>query len=311
MESSGAPSMLHPVSAMLFTMLVWGIGPVFIRSLSLDLGPGDALVIRYALVSLGFAVGLCLSGRTRIDREDLPRILFISLVGIGGYNLGSAFGFELVPAGVGGIIIGTQPLLIVLIAALFSRTSPSSAALAGLMVAFAGTALLFWSDLLPRQDGGMLALGALYIFLSGLAWAIYVVMAKPVILKYGTYRITAITILLGTVPLLALASSDTLRTIAAMSGRNWAEMGYMVVIAGLMATVTWNFAASRLSSVATGAFLYLVPVIAVLAGALIRDEPITSSMVVGGALILLGVAMAQFSDSLERLLALGRPEGSK
>ena len=37
--------MITPVNAMLLTMLIWGIAPVFIRSLSVDLGPADALVI--------------------------------------------------------------------------------------------------------------------------------------------------------------------------------------------------------------------------------------------------------------------------
>ena len=46
---------LRAILALLFTMLVWGISPVFFRSLSLALGPGDHLAIRYALVGLLFA----------------------------------------------------------------------------------------------------------------------------------------------------------------------------------------------------------------------------------------------------------------
>jgi drug/metabolite transporter (DMT)-like permease len=283
---------------MLFTMLVWGIAPVFIRSLSVDLGAADALVIRYALVTFGFGIGLYIVGRKSIAREDWPRVLFISLVGLVGYSLGSVFGFELVPASIGGIIIGTQPLLIVLMAALLSRTAPSPAAIAGLTLAFVGTGLLFWNDLLAQSGRGNLALGAIYIFLSGFAWALYVVLAKPLILKYGTYQITALTILLSSIPLLVLVSTSTFATLFTMSLRNWAEMFYMAVIASLVATVTWNYAAARLSSVATGAFLYLVPVIAVIAGALFLDETVTISMVSGGLLILIGVAIAQYADRL-------------
>ena len=38
------------VAAMLFTMVVWGIGPLFLRFASVGFGPADALVIRFALV---------------------------------------------------------------------------------------------------------------------------------------------------------------------------------------------------------------------------------------------------------------------
>lgn len=290
--------MFNPVNAMLFTMLVWGIAPVFIRSLSVGLGAADALVIRYVLVSIGFAIGLYVVSRVRIQGQDWPRLLFVSIVGIFGYNLGSVFGFELVPAGVGGIIIGTQPLLILLVSAIVARTAPSPAAIAGLLIGFAGTALLFWNDLVFEGEQAGLGLGAIYIFLSGVAWALYVVPAKPLILKYGTYQITSITILLGTVPILSLTSFSTFETLFTMTGRQWLEMLYMVGIASLIATVTWNYAASRLTDVATGAFLYLVPVIAVAAGALFLDETVTTGMLAGGTLILLGVAVTQYSDWL-------------
>jgi drug/metabolite transporter (DMT)-like permease len=286
---------IKPVNAMLFTMLVWGIAPAFIRSLSVELGAANALVIRYALVSIGYAVGLLIAGVPRVQPGDWPRILFVSLIGVAGYNLGSVYGFALLPAGIGGIIIGTQPLLIVLIASLASRTLPSPAGVSGLLLAFAGTAVLFWKDLLFSDDSRALTLGAIYIFLSGLAWALYVVLVKPLILKYGTYRTTAITILLSTLPLPAFASLSTLDALADMSPRHWVEMFYLVGIAGLIATVAWNFAAARLPSVLTGAFLYLVPVISVVSGALILGERITIGMVAGGTLILLGVALAQLS----------------
>lgn len=289
---------------MLFTMLVWGIAPAFIRSLSVELGAANALVIRYSLVSIGYAIGLLIIGIPRILSDDWPRLLFVSLVGIVGYNLGSVYGFELLPAGIGGIIIGTQPLLIVLIASLLSRTAPSLAGISGLLLAFAGTAVLFWKDLIFNDNSRDLTLGAIYIFLSGIAWALYVVLAKPLILKYGAYRTTAITILLSTLPLPAFASLSTLTALAAMSPRRWAEMFYLVALAGLVATVAWNFAAARLPSLLTGAFLYLVPVISVVSGALILGEEITFGMAAGGALILLGVAIAQLSDRLTAGLPL-------
>jgi drug/metabolite transporter (DMT)-like permease len=299
---------MHPASAinaMVFTMLIWGIAPAFIRSLSVELGAADAFVIRYSLVGIGYAIGLLATGLPRISPQDWPRLLFVSLVGILGYNLGSVYGFELLPAGIGGIIIGTQPLLIVLIAALLSQTVPSAAAIGGLLLAFAGTALLFWKDLVFSDNSRELMLGAVYIFLSGIAWALYVVLARPLILKYGSFRTTALTILIATLPLPAFASMSTFISLSDMSARSWGEMFYLVVLAGLCATVAWNFAAARLSSVLIGAFLYLVPVISVISGAVILGERVTLSMAAGGALILTGVAVAQISQRLTaRLLVL-------
>ena len=45
-------------AAMIFTIVVWGVGPVFLRTLSVELGPADHLAIRYAIVTAIYVRGL-------------------------------------------------------------------------------------------------------------------------------------------------------------------------------------------------------------------------------------------------------------
>ena len=69
--------------AILFAVSVWGMVPVFIRTLSVDLGPVDHLVIRYTLVCLAYLIGLAVMGGWRIEWRDWPRsimFLFIALL---------------------------------------------------------------------------------------------------------------------------------------------------------------------------------------------------------------------------------------
>ncbi|MBL8909012.1 MAG: DMT family transporter [Rhizobiales bacterium] len=289
---------LKPVMALIFTMIVWGVGPVFIRTVALDLGPGNALVIRYVIVTLVYLTGLFMLGSWRIAARDWPRLLIVSWIGMLGYNLGSTFGFAHVPAGIGGLIIGTQPLLIALLAALIARERLTPATILGLIVAFIGTGLLFWNDLAAAAEGSPLLRGGFLIFMSGVAWAVYVVLAKPLIQTYGAYPVSAISIGLATLPMLLMASGETVDVVKSMSWRDWGNMFYLAVISTLIATITWNFGASRLPSAAAAAFLYLVPVIAVIAGALMLDEKVSLNTLAGGALILLGVAIAQVGPRL-------------
>ncbi len=295
------------LAALLFTVVIWGIGPVFIRSLSVDLGAADHLVIRYTIVSILYLAGLAVMGGWRIAREDWPRLLLISIIGLVGYNLGSAFGFERVTAGVGSLVIGTQPLLIAILAAFFTREKLTLTAVIGLVVGLSGIVALFWEDIAATGPGNTSVLGVIYVFLSGAAWAFYVVIGKPLVQKYGSYPITALSISICTLPMVAaLASHDTITTVQTMTARNWLDMFYMVVPSTLIATITWNYGAARLSAATTGATLYLVPVIGVIAGALILGEQINSGTLIGGGLILLGVAIAQFGN---RAQAMARPSG--
>lgn len=295
--------------ALLFTMSVWGMGPVFIRTLSLDLGPADHLVIRYALVSLAYLAGLAVMGGWRIERGDWPRLLVISIIGLAGYNLGAAFGFELVPASVGSLIFAVQPLIIALLGTMAAREKLSVKTMAGLAVAFAGTVLLVWGDLGFAGGGESFLRGCGLVFLSALAFSIYVVASKPLILKYGSYSIAAIaTSLAAAVMLILLARPSSLATAAAMSPRNWLDMAYMVILSTFISSITWNYGASRLPAATAGALLYFIPVIGVIAGAAILGEAVTSAMLIGGGLILLGVAIVQFGPRM-RGTQLEQPGG--
>ena len=290
---------LRAILALLFTMLVWGVSPVFFRSLSLALGPGDHLAIRYALVGLLFAGVLVATKGWRIARQDWPRMLFVSLFGFTAYNLGSAFGFERINAGTGSLIIGTQPLLIALVGTLAAREKLTPAVILGLLIGFAGIVFLVWNDLGVTGDATQFLTGCAMIFVSGTCWAIYAVASKPLSQTYGSLPVTALSVVITSVALvLLLGRPSTLHTLAGMTPRSWAEMAYLVIFVTALTMVTWNYGAARIPAAAAGAFLYLVPPIGVAASALLLGEHVTGGMVVGGALIMVGVAIAQFGGRL-------------
>jgi drug/metabolite transporter (DMT)-like permease len=276
-------------------MAVWGLSPVFIRSLAVELGPPDALVIRYGAVALIFAAALTLKGSWQCARADWQRLIVASLVGMLGYNVASVYGFELLPASIGGLIVGTQPLLIVMLAALIGREPLTMAAITGIIVASFGTVMLFWNDLSLSSDSTTLLKGGFLIFVSGAAWAFYAVSAKPLIVKYGPLSVSALSIIIAAVPMLILFPSfETFAVMRAMTTAQWGEMAFLIIVATFISSITWNYGVGRLSSAAAGAFLYLVPVLAVAAGVIFLDEALSANIILGGTLILAGVAIAQF-----------------
>ena len=291
---------IRALLALTFTMVVWGVSPVFFRSLSLTLGPDGHLAIRYLLVGLLFLGILIATRGWRIERADWPRLLFVSLVGFTGYNLGSAFGFERINAGTGSLIIGTQPLLIALIGTLAAKERLTPAVITGLAIGFTGIVFLVWNDLGVQGDPVTFLTGCAMIFASGTCWSLYAVLSKPLSQKYGSLPITAASLVITSLALLLLLGRpSTLVTLQAMTLRSWLEMAYLVLFVTGLTMVTWNYGAARLSAAAAGSFLYLVPPLGVLAGALMLGERVTSGMVIGGALILGGVAITQFGGRLK------------
>lgn len=282
-----------PFAVLLLTMLIWGITPVFLRSQSLGLGPADSLVIRYVPIAIVWIIVLVVTGGWRIARSDWPRLLLISLVGLFGYATTSMYGFAHVPAGIGGLIYATQPLFVALLAVVMLGEKLTPSIVLGLILAVLGTVLLLWNDLTNFDLGWSYLMGAALLLLACLAWAFYSVPGKSIFQRYGPVPITAMSTVIGTLPMLALASPHTIDTLHAMTLRQWLELLYLAACSTFLAMLGWTYAAAKLPAATTGAFLYLIPVIAVLAGVLVLGETVTWSTALGGLCIILGVAVAQ------------------
>ena len=286
------------IPIMLLTQFIWGLAPVFVRDLSLALGPEDAIIARYSIVSIIFLSLLITAKRKHVARKDWLRLGLASFIGIFGYNVFSSNGFAHVGAGLGGLIIGTQPLIIAIMGAIFAREPLTRQALLGLAIAFAGITLIFWQDL-AQGNLGLLS-GAIMIFCAGLCWAIYVMISRPLIREYGTLAITAWITILAAPMMWALADDQTLFHFQNIDTKLLFALLYMVLLSNFVAGLCWNYASARLSAAVAGAFIYLVPVIAVIAGALMRDEIITMQMLAGGGLVLSGVALTQQAKPKEK-----------
>lgn len=286
------------ILALLAAMLFWGCSSVFMRTLALALSHENSLAVRYLCLSIINVSALAWLGTWRIPRADWPRFLIAGVAGMAGYNWFVNAGFELVPAGVGTLVTMSEPLMIAILAALLLGEKLTRWVLLGVAMAIAGAAVLFWPDLRAETPTAVSPLGLFYLFLCCIGWAVYTIATKPLLARHSSFTVTAVTMLIAA-PIMIGAASQPLPTLfARLDLRQWAEVAYLVLVTGLGGTMLWNYGSKHLPSTAAGTFLYLIPVVAVAAGALILGEQVTAYVVAGGLLMLSGVAAAQFGPTL-------------
>jgi drug/metabolite transporter (DMT)-like permease len=281
-------------------MIIWGSAAVFLRTLALSLSPENSLALRYVLLTAINVTGLLILGTWRIPRADWGRFFLTGLVGMGGYNWFVNAGFALVPAGLGTIITMVEPFMIAVLAWFLLKERLTTFLWAGVAISMLGAIVLFWKDIAGTATQPVSTLGVSYLMLCCIAWAIYTVLAKPLLDRYDSFTVTAVTMTIAAPPLIGAASEPLLDLARSLDGRQWAELMYLVIPNGILGTMLWNYGTKHLGGASTGAFLYLIPVVAVICGSLILAEPITAQIVMGGALILAGVALAQFGATLFR-----------
>jgi drug/metabolite transporter (DMT)-like permease len=194
-----------------------------------------------------------------------------------------------VPSGIAALLVATVPLLVVLLRAV-TGDRPRTATVVGVLVGFLGLVVL----VLPRGSGAVPILGALLVVGAAASWSVGSFLSRSLSLPEDPFVATVYEMITGAIALLAVAAVrgefgrfDP----AEVSGRSWLALGYLFAAGSLVAftAYVWLLQHAPISLVAT--YAYVNPVVAVALGALLVAEPITPQVVLGGAVIVLGVAL--------------------
>jgi drug/metabolite transporter (DMT)-like permease len=272
--------------AVLLTVILWASAFAGIRAGLQAYSPQSVALLRYLTASL--ALGLvALAGRFPLPERR--HLLWFGLAGFAGftfYNLALNAGEMRIPAGPASLIVASAPIFVALLAALFFGERLRLAGWAGILASFLGTALI---SLEPRQ-GLQLSGGALLVLAAALSQAIYSVMQKPLLGRYPPIRFTAYAVWAGTALLLPFLPGMVRELGQAEPGATLAVV-YMGIFPGALGYACWSYVLARLPATKAGSFLYLVPAAAILiAWAWLGEKPAPQA-VLGGALILFGVAL--------------------
>jgi drug/metabolite transporter (DMT)-like permease len=238
------------------------------------------------IASAALALVAPLLGVRRPSRRDLPLIVLSALTGMAGYQLLLNWGEVRVPAGTASFIVVTNPIYSAIIAVLFLRERLSGRQVAGGIVALAGTATIA-----TAQGGLRVERSALIVLGAAIAFGIYHVAIKPLLGRYTGLEVTAYATWTGTLLLLP-AIPVLMQAVPHASVRATLAVVFLGLAPSALGFVAWGYAVARLPvTVATGA-LYLAPPIAVLVGYLWLGESPRVIELLGGAIAIAGVVIA-------------------
>ncbi len=276
----------------LYTLLilaaVWGGSFLFMRMAVGELGPLPMMGIR----TLG--AGLLLLPLLIIQKKMpllLQRWRQIAIVGV--FNSALPFVFfayatQSIPSGTMSVINAVTPLWGAAIAWVWLKDSLPPSRLLGLFVGFAGIMVLVWDKLSLQASDSTLAVAA------GVAAPIFYGIAASYTKKYlqGLDPVATATGSLISSGLLLLPCSFWFWPAGPVSTSAWiAVLGLTVLCTSIAYTLYYkllnNIGPSKAMTVT-----FLVPVFGVFWGWLYLDEAVTLRVLIGGAVILLGTALA-------------------
>lgn len=269
--------------------VVWGSTFLAIAIAVRDLPPFLAMALRHLVAgALLFALVWARPRRElRLGRREwAAAFAFGGALFLGGHGL-LAWAQQEVPSGVAALLVGTIPLWFAILARLAYGERLGGRASFGLVLGFAGLALLV--D--PSGAEGAKPLGALAIVFGAFMWAAGSLAARRLPLSEDTLLSAAMGMLAGGALLATVSAVGGELDDARFTAEALGATAYLVVVGSFLgfSAYVWLLKVAPASTVST--YAYVNPVIAVILGWAFNDEVISVRTLVAGAAIVVGVAL--------------------
>ncbi len=263
--------------------VLWGL-TVPLSKLALDwLGPGWLTVGRFAVA----APLLALVARGRLARAFTPAILAWGALGYGAVILVQNAGIERTSVSHAALIVGVVPALVALFTAAAGRGSAGRAAWLGFALAAAGVGLV------AGAGGGQSTAAGDALVLASVALSAGYVVAQPRLLAgRDPMAVTAVQLAAGGLAALPAAILFEGAPSAPLSPEPWIAVLVLASAGTLLPFTLFAFGQSRVVPELAGAFMNLEPLVGALAGALAFGDAFGWPQLLGGIVLLAGIALS-------------------
>jgi len=295
-SASAAKSRFSAVDLLLVTMsFIWGINFSIVKGALTDFSPLSFNAIRFSTASLLLLSLLWIRERSlSIRRKDAGYFVVLALIGNTIYQLFFINGIARTTAINSSLILATTPIFIILFGAVLGVEKINSQVVQGVVLSFTGVVMIILGSGKPLTFSDQSLIGDLLIIANPICWSIYTVLSKPMLKEYSPLKLTAVTMAIGTVPLV-LVSTPSLSTEnwAAISTNAWLSLAFSACFAIAIGYTLWYIGVSRIGSSRTALYDNLVTVFAVASAWVLLSEGMTAIQIIGAIFVFVSLYAAR------------------
>jgi len=269
--------------------VIWSVNVVVVKVALAGSGPLTYSALRYIVGGLALLLlAHFVEGSLRLPPRG-DRWLLVALAASGVLVNQSSFtgSLALTNADNVAMIAATTPVLVAIWLAWRSRERFRALVWVGLGLGLLGLGLVVGAG----HWSGPLGIGI--ALLNPVSWAVYLILLPRLLGRYRPLTLAALITVLGAVMLVPLG---VVQAVASPPHPSLAWIGLLAYSSlGAVAITTWMYlpGVSRLGPARTAVYSYLQPFLAVLAAGLLIGEPVLPLQVLGGAILLIGVAVGR------------------
>ena len=279
----------------LLAVIFWGTSFVATKTLLTEIKPVTIIILRLVTASFLLTfIAIYAKRNFSLNLKSHGWIFILALIAV--FHLWiQVTGLQFTTAANTGWIIGTAPVFMAVMGLIFFKEKITALAFGGIILAIFGLLMLIGkgdvtSIGLIDNKGDLLVLG------SAFTWGVYSMVNKKISLTYSPLMTILYLFLMMAVIIIPFnINRETLSSVVNLSMTGWAMVLFLGLFCSGIAYVIWAQALRDMESSKVGAFLYLEPLITVIAAWFFLREEITLLMIISGLLITLGVIIVNRS----------------
>lgn len=225
--------------------------------------------------------------RSNLRVADWAWLFFFGCIG---YYLASLFdfmGLQYLKAGLERIILFIYPTIVVLLSWIFFKTKLTRNQLIAIIVTYIGVIVAFWQEIGLKGDS--VILGGLFIFLSAVTYASYLVGSGWLIPKFGMIQFTSYAMIVSTIVVCIHFSFQGNYDVFHYPKEVYFLGLAMAIFSTLIPSFLVSAAIERLGASTFSIFGSLGPISTILLAFVFLDERITILQIVGMFIVIIGV----------------------
>jgi drug/metabolite transporter (DMT)-like permease len=301
---------------LLLMTLIWGTNWPLVKSAFREIDPQAFNALRLLLASCVMVATSRIAGRmarpdppaggagvvasifhtpAEVTRRDWIQLAWLGIVGHCLYQYLFVGGLARTSVANGVLLMSSTPILITLLSTISGNERVGALHWAGTLLSLLGIYIVVGRG---AQVSGASLTGDAMLVGAVFCWALYTIGARPLMARHSPVGVTALSMLIGTLAYLPLASSNLARLPwGDVSAITWVKLVYSALFAICVAYTIWYAAVRAIGSARTSVYSNLLPIVAMLTAYVWLHEPLGVSKLVGAAAVLAGVALTRLGQA--------------
>lgn len=225
----------------------------------------------------------------KVERTDMKKLAGLALFGVVINQVFFIWGLSRTTPINSSIIMISNPVLVFVITLIILKERARLSQVTGLLLAIIG-ALLILRYKGNFEVGTETLAGDLMTLVNSASWAFFIVMVKPIMVKYDTVTVMRWLFLFGSIYMLPIGLRETLEVNwAAFTTSAWLALGFVVIATTFFAYLLNLYGLQTLSTNTVSAYIYLQPFLASVFAIVMGKDHMDPIKIISGILIISGL----------------------